>query len=299
MDLDLLKSFIAVAEARSFSGAARALHSTQPTVSRQIARLEDQLGAPLFERFGRNVECTPVGQMLLPLARAITTRVDDAVSIVREHVGAGKRTLHFGAPQRVFACLLAPMLVSFARAYPHVKIDLKEGDDSDLEGAVAQGELDCAVITPWKSTRTAAQLLLTDEIVILVPVGHKLATQGEIELRMLARESMLLPRSTMNVANIIADAFAQEGLQLKYACRVECTELVAELVKGGMGIAAMPTMLIPEQRNGLVALRLKKPLARHLALIYPRDRALSPAARALMAHIRAGVRGHRPGLRPG
>ena len=72
MELDLFRSFVAVAENRSFSRAARAMHTTQPTLSRQIARLEKELGAQLFERYGRHVECTPTGQLLLPLVEMIT-----------------------------------------------------------------------------------------------------------------------------------------------------------------------------------------------------------------------------------
>src|SRR5665647_2485253 len=110
MELDLFRSFVAVAEARSFSRAARAMHSTQPTLSRQIARLEGELGTRLFERYGRHVECTASGQLLLPLAQAIVTRTDEAVSLIREQAGAGSGTVRFGAIGSVFALLLTPVL---------------------------------------------------------------------------------------------------------------------------------------------------------------------------------------------
>ena len=77
MELDLFKSFVTVAENRSFSRAAHAMHTTQPTLSRQIARLESDLGVRLFERYGRHVECTPAGEVLLPLAQVIITRTDE------------------------------------------------------------------------------------------------------------------------------------------------------------------------------------------------------------------------------
>ena len=105
MELDLFKSFVAVAEARSFSRAARTMHSTQPTLSRQIARLESELGTRLFERYGRHVECTANGQLLLPLAQAIVSRTEDAISLMSEQAGGGPSTVRFGAVGNVMALL--------------------------------------------------------------------------------------------------------------------------------------------------------------------------------------------------
>ena len=118
MELDLFKSFVAVAEARSFSRAARATHSTQPTLSRQIARLESELGTKLFERYGRHVECTAAGQLLLPLAQAIITRTEDAVSLIREQAGAAGGGVKFGAVPSVMARLLLP---SSCRSKPRIR----------------------------------------------------------------------------------------------------------------------------------------------------------------------------------
>ncbi len=290
MELDLFKSFVAVAEARSFSRAARAMHSTQPTLSRQIARLENELGARLFERYGRHVECTPSGELLLPLAQAIITRANDAVSLIREQAGAGPTTLRFGATGSVFAHLLTPALASFSAAYPNVSVDLVEKNDSACEDAVISGELDCAVMTPWGSARTATHHLLTEEILLVVPRGHRLANHPSASLSALARESILLPPSTMNASNIAADAFRRAGFEPRFSYRATYPELTKALVRRGLGVAPMPKMLLgPETLEGLVAIPFQETMARDLVLIYPRDRPLPAAARALMVHIRAGV----------
>ena len=135
MELDLFRSFVAVAEARSFSRAARAMHSTQPTLSRQVARLESLLSTRLFERYGRHVECTVSGELLLPLAKAIVTRTDEAVSLLREQAGGGPSTVRFGAAGNVIV-MLTPVLASFLKTYPNVSVDLVEKDDAPLEEAV-------------------------------------------------------------------------------------------------------------------------------------------------------------------
>ncbi len=295
MELDLFKSFLAVAEARSFSRAARTVHSTQPTLSRQIARLETDLGARLFERYGRHVELTFNGQLLLPLAQAIVARTEDAISLMKEQAGAGASTVRFGAVGNVFALVLTPILVSFLSTYPRVTVDLIEKDDAALEEAVISGELDCAVITPWGSSRTATQYLLTEEILLVVPQGHRLATYRAVTLEMLVHESILLPRATMNAGNIVADAFRRAGFEPKSSYRANYPELTKALVRRGLGVAPMPKMLAASDTlEGLVAIPFEKPLSRDLVFIYPRDRPLTAAARALMAHVRAGVQ-HPPG----
>ena len=213
MELDLFRSFVAVAEARSFSRAARVVHSTQPTLSRQIARLEGELGVRLFERYGRHVECTESGQLLLPLAKAIVTRTDEVVSLMREQAGGGPSTVRFGAAGNVIV-MLTPILAAFLKTYPKVTVDLVEKDDSQLEEAVITGELDCAVITPWGSTRAMAQHLMTEEILLVVPEGHRLAELPAVPIAALASESLLLPRATMNASNVIADALRRAGVEL-------------------------------------------------------------------------------------
>jgi LysR family hydrogen peroxide-inducible transcriptional activator len=290
MELDLLKSFLAVAEARSFSRAARTVHSTQPTLSRQIARLETELGTRLFERYGRHVELTFNGQLLLPLAQAIVARTEDAVRLMKEQAGAGASTVRFGAVGNVFALVLTPILVSFLATYPRVTVDLIEKDDAALEEAVISGELDCAVITPWGSSRAATQYLLTEEILLVVPQGHRLASYAAVPLEILAHESILLPRATMNAGNLVVDAFRRAGFEPKFSYRANYPELTKALVRRGLGVAPMPRMLAaPDTLDGLVAIPFEKPLSRDLVLIYPRDRPVTAVVRALMAHVRAAV----------
>ncbi len=292
MELDLFRSFVTVAEARSFSRAARAMHSTQPTLSRQIARLENELGTRLFERYGRHVECTVTGQLLLPLAQAIITRTDEAISLIREQAGTGSGTVRFGAVGNVMAILLTPILASFFAAYPRVSVDLIEKDDARLEEAVISGELDCAVVTPWGSTRTSTQHLLTEEILLVMPRDHPLSKESSVELSMLANESILLPRAGLNAGNVTADALRRAGLEPRISRRANYPELTKALVRTGVGIAPMPKMVAaPETLDGLVAVPFREPLYRDLNLIFPRDRPLTASARALMVHIRAAISG--------
>lgn len=293
----LFRSFVAVADARSFSGAAKALRFSQSTLSRQITRLEHTLGTRLFERCGRYVECTADGQLLLPLARAIVARTDEAVSLVREQVltreqlKAGLSTLRLGATGNAFAHVLTPILASYLTTHGNVRVELIEKDDAALEEAVISGELDCALMTRWGSARTASRHVLTEEILLVVPRGHRLAGESTVTMSMLADEVILLPRPTMNVSNIVIEAFRRAGLEPRLSpYRVNYPELTKALVRVGVGVALEPKNLVaPETLEGLVAIPFARPLSRELHLIFPRDRPLSSAVRALLVQIQAGV----------
>ena len=220
-------------EARSFSKAAESLYSTQSTVSRQIARLEEMLDARLFVRYGRHVELTVAGELLLPLATAIVTRTEDAIGILREQSGGGPSTVHFGAVPMVMAHILIPLLAPFIAAYPGMSIDLMEKDDAQLEEAVISGELDCGVMTPWGSSRVSTYHLLTEELLLVVPREHPLATWPAVPFKMVATETILLPRATLHVSNLIVEAFRRRGLAPKFSSR--CNYPGAEQGAGAEG----------------------------------------------------------------
>jgi DNA-binding transcriptional LysR family regulator len=276
MELNLFRSFVAVAEERSFSRAARVLHTSQPTLSRHINRLESELGVRLFERYGRHVECTTNGQLLLPMAQAIVNRADMAVSLLREQAGGGASSVRFGAYGSIFARLLTQPLASFAAAYPRVTINLLERDDAPLEEAVIRGELDAAVITPWGSARTASYHLMTEDILLVVPEGHRLARETAVRLSALARESVLVPPSTVNAGNIVIDAFRRAGIEPVFSYRATYPEQTGSGAQRPGKRQPMPRILLdPQTLDGLVAIPFAEPLTRDWPSSIPRDRLLS------------------------
>ena len=306
MELDQLRSFLAVAQVRSFTRAANLVHLSQPAISRQIARLEKELGVPLFERYGRRVETTADGKLLLPLAKTIVARADDAARLIKEHAGMTASRVSLGSTGTVFAHLLSPILAPFIKAYPRVQLDLVEMEDALLEDAVLNGELDCAVITAWGSTRAAVVHLLTEEIFVVVPANHRLTSRSAVALRDLVDESILLPGYSLNMSNLLTDACRQAGFEPRVRYRANYPELAKALMREGLGVALMPrTFLTPITLEELVVIPLEEKLTRDLNLIYSREHPLSAAARALLSHVRESVRTGAagktdapPGMRP-
>ena len=246
MELDQLRSFVAVAEVRSFTRAASLAHLTQPAISRQIARLEGELGVRLFERYGRRVECTPDGKLLLPMAKAIVARADDATRMMREHAGMVSSRVRVGSTGTVFGHLLSPILASFIKTYPKIHLDLIERDDTLLEEGVFNGELDCAIVTAWGSSRAAVTHLLTEEILLVVRRDHRVAGQTSVSLADLADESFLFPGHSLNTANLLMDACRRAGFEPKVPYRANYLELVQSPGPAGTGgRAAAPDVRPP------------------------------------------------------
>jgi DNA-binding transcriptional LysR family regulator len=288
MELDQLRSFVAVAEVRSFTRAASLAHLTQPAISRQIARLEGELGVRLFERYGRRVECTPDGKLLLPLAKAIVARTDDATRMMREHAGMVSSRVRVGSTGTVFGHLLSPILASFIKTYPKIHLDLIERDDTLLEDGLFSGELDCAIITAWGSSRAAVMHLLTEEILLVVRDDHRVAREETVSLADLSEEPFLFPGHSLNTANLLMEACRRAGFEPKVPYRANYLELSKALVRQGLGIALLPKMFVSaDTLGGLVAVPLKEHLTRDLELIYSNERPLAVAARSLALHIKA------------
>lgn len=172
-DSDLMRSFLAVADAGSVTAAADRLGRTQSAVSLQIKRLEDNLGQPLFDRMARGVALTARGEQLLPYARRVTALLEEAALALRVKPLVGP--VRVGIPDEYFGTVLPRALAAFAERHPGVEVSvrcdhsepqLQALTDDDLDLAViydwtyvAEGEILCIDPTVWVTSRTHAQHL--------------------------------------------------------------------------------------------------------------------------------------------
>jgi DNA-binding transcriptional LysR family regulator len=182
-----LRVFVEVCERHSFSRAAEDLGFTQPAVSRQVAALEREVGARLFERHTRAVRLTQAGETLLPHARAVLARLaaaEDDLDALRE-LRAGR--LRLGSFSSANVSLLPEAIRRFAAAYPEVELVLSGTDPEAHLSAVEQAELDLALVTEWdipdEPPPTVRLVhLLDDQLLLALPTGHELSRRKEIRL---------------------------------------------------------------------------------------------------------------------
>ncbi|MFN0107089.1 MAG: LysR family transcriptional regulator, partial [Bryobacteraceae bacterium] len=146
-DLRQLECFCAIARTGSFTKAADELGIAQPSLSEQIAKLEQGLGAPLFERLNRRVELTPPGQAILPIAQAL---LDDAASLPDHFESAREGVagpLRVAAIPTILPYFLAPLLKGFCDRYPEVQLRLRESTTNELVEQVLNGAIDVGLLS--------------------------------------------------------------------------------------------------------------------------------------------------------
>jgi DNA-binding transcriptional LysR family regulator len=149
-DLWSLRILVTVAERGSFSGAADALVLTQPAVSRQVARLERQVGVRLFRRVPRGVAPTTAGTVAIDLARGVLARVDAFEATMRSHAGLDGGQLCLTGTPTANTSLVPDAIRRFGDAHPGVNVSLRRVDPFAVLGAVRGGEVDLALVTEWQ-----------------------------------------------------------------------------------------------------------------------------------------------------
>src|SRR5438876_745700 len=183
MEFHQLKYFVAVAEQRHFTKAARNLRIAQPSVSRAIRVLEKELGTPLFHRMKGNVALTSAGEVLLPWARRVLADVDGASLEVRELADLRRGRLAVGATPSLTTTVLPPALTRFHQSFPAIDLVLHEAGSRDLVQELEQGVLDIAlVILPLRHEVLETTPLLREELVVAVPHTHPFAARKTVSI---------------------------------------------------------------------------------------------------------------------
>jgi DNA-binding transcriptional LysR family regulator len=197
MELRHLRYFVAVAEELNFGRAAGRVYLSQPALSQQIRKLEEELGVALFQRSRRRVELTEAGQVLLEGARQVLVQVEQTARAVREAGGIERSQLGVGFPEYVNHTPVADILQTFQRRYPYV--ELEEHEMFTLQqtlqqiGELRDGRLDVGfLLAPVDDEALEFEHVLSIELVAAIPQDHPLAGRPEVPMRDLAGERIIL-----------------------------------------------------------------------------------------------------------
>jgi len=291
MELHQLRYFVAVAELRHFTRAARNLRIAQPSVSRAIRVLEEELGTPLFHRMKGNVALTSAGEVLLPWARRVLADVDGAALEVRELADLRRGRLAVGATPSLTTTLLPPALARFHAAFPGVELVLHEAGSRDLVRELEQGALDIAlVILPLRHEMLETTPLLREELVLAVAPDHALASRKTIAIADLKGVPLVMFRDGYDLRASTLAAFRRAGFEPTLALEGGEMDGVLRLAAAGLGVAVVPSLVI-DPAGPLRAVRLADPLTRTIGFANRRDRRLTRAGREFVEMVRALLRG--------
>ncbi|WP_214321180.1 LysR family transcriptional regulator [Nonomuraea sediminis] len=269
MDLRLLGYVVAIAEEGSISGAARRLHLTQPTLSRQLRELERRLGTALFERQGRGITPTAAGRALVARATTVLAEASAALEDVRlagEGL-AGRLTVTFAGSG--INGPLGGALGRLRRELPRVELRLEESfSDAEMSGGVLDGRCDLAVQRlPSRDARLATRAWWHEPLSLFMPAAHPLAqARGPVPLTALGQIPLVVwPRevSPQSHDEIIA-LCDQAGVIPRIGAHGRSVQTVLALVAAGFGAAVMPDSHRALRRVGVKA----RPLAGTSTTLY-------------------------------
>jgi DNA-binding transcriptional LysR family regulator len=279
VDLLQLRYFQAVARREHVSRAAGDLHVAQPSLSRAIARLEAELGVPLFDREGRRVRLNRFGT-------AFARRVDSALAALDE----GRRELHDAAGLDHGTVALAAetlrtltgLLAGFLAEHPGVRFRLFQSSAQAMLGQLRTGELDlCFASQPLTGPSLETIELASEEVLLAVPSAHPLAGRSRVGIGELADEPFVTTRPGYWQRALADQLFAQAGIRPAIACEGDEPGAIRGLISAGLGVGILPAISRDAVAHPPVAwLHLDAPGAfRTLRLVWRKDSYMSVAAR--------------------
>ena len=290
MDLRQLAALVGVAEAGSFSAAARAMHTVQSNVSTHIARLERELGVGLVDR--TTGALTPEGQVAVRRARHIQVELDALVAdvaAVRDEVAGHVRVGCIGTVGR---WLVPLVLERVTREHPKIHVVVVDATTTSLVPQLLAGNLDVAIVNlPVNDPDLVTEPLFDEDRLVIAPIGHPFAGRGRVNLTDLGDHELLLgPKGTSFRDELDAEA-AAVGVTLRPRAEVDGLRLIATLAFQGFGAAIIPATAAPPWLEGQWERVHVDGLARRSVGLARRRRGLlSAPARALRESIQDTVR---------
>jgi DNA-binding transcriptional LysR family regulator len=245
MDLRQLETLIAVEEHRTFSAAARAMHTVQSNVSSHIARLERELGVALVDRAAQRL--TSAGEIVVGRARRVQAELAALAVDVASLTGEVSGDVALGSIGTTARWMAPDLLEEIARRHPGVRVIVSESVTSSLVPRLLTGQLDMAVLNlPLRDPELSVRPLFAEEMVLVAPVGHVLAATDEpVSLVELADHLLLLAAPGTTMRHDLDDAAARVGVRLQARAEVDGVRLTASLAFTGYAPTIVPATAIP------------------------------------------------------
>ncbi len=301
MDIRQLRALVAVGEHRSFSAAARALHTVQSNVSTHIARLEAELGATLVDR--ATTELTEEGLVVAQRARRIEAEfaaLESDVAAMRDIVSGNVRIGVIGTTAR---WLVPPLLDTMARSFPEVRLVILDATTSSLILQLTGGQLDMAVVNgPVNEPDLVVTTLFDEDRLLVAPAGHPLFERDAVDLEELAEHELLMPATGTSFRSELDDQATALGVRFKAKAEVDGMRLLASLTFSGFGAAILPASAAPTWLGGeWRRIPINNMTGRSVALARRRRGRPSAAERAVADTVRLVVTEQspsQPGIHP-
>lgn len=289
MELQQLRYVLAVARTGNFSRAAAQCHVAQPSLSQQIHKLEEELGARLFLRLKTHAQLTPAGEAFVARAARILAEVEAVQRDATDARQLARGRIVLGVLPTIAPYLLPRVAPRFAAEFPGLELVVQEDITARLVELLAAGEIDFALASlPIADARVHTEPLFTEELLLALPPRHRLLRKRTIALAELEAERFILMKEGHCLGEQVLDFCSRRDFAPQVSCRSGQIETVRALVQAGMGLSLVPAMACPAEP---AARRLYRSLAapaprRTVVAARLAARPLAPAAAALLEHLR-------------
>ena len=291
MNLRDLRYLVALADHKHFGRAATACHVSQPTLSTQIKKLEEELGVALVERAPRHVMLTPAGRDAAERARTIIAEVEQMKESARRSQNPEAGSVRLGIFPTLGPYLLPHIVPRIRARFPKLELLLVEEKTDVILRQLREGKLDAGILAlPLHDEQLHMEFLFEEPFVLAVPEGHALSRRSGLEMRDLDGESLLLLEDGHCMREQSLDVCHLAGANERTGFRATSLETLRQMVAAGVGITLLPVLAVqppvaPSQDLHLVRFR-DPPPRRRIAMVWRRSSAMGEFLEKLAALVR-------------
>ncbi|UOQ45647.1 LysR family transcriptional regulator [Halobacillus salinarum] len=287
MDIHHLQYFIEVSRFNSFTKAADHLYVTQPTISKMIKNLETELGVELFDRSHRKLVLTDAGRVILEQAQIIDKAFKNLQTELDDLLGLQKGHIRIGLPPIMDADQFIRILGDFHHKYPNITFQLVEDGAKKIEENVNQEELDAGItVMPTQEEHFHYFSFMKEELKLVVPPTHRLASRKQVKLEELEDEQFILFNKDFVINDKITTSCKEAGFIPKVVSESSQWDFIGKMIASNLGVSILPYSVSQLLKEEVCVIKVVKPTIEwDLALIWRKDHYLSYATKEWLKFI--------------
>ena len=285
---------VTVADLQHVSAAADVLGTSQPTLSRAVARCEDELGARLFERVPDGVRLTPAGALVVDAARDLTSRYSQLVGSLARVLDSGTGLVRLAFLDSMATSLVPSLLRAFHAYAPQVRVQLRQEPGHEIARDFGLGAVDLAITSVAPEGPFGWHVLQEERLVLVVPATHPWRDREQVTLGELGSEELITTPAGFGHRQLVDGLLREAGVAPPVSFESQDLATIEGLVAAGLGVAVVPEAFAGH--SGTVGLRLTAPGARRtIGLTWRTDRELTPPAARFRDFVVSGRADRPPG----